>query len=91
MRVSNNLPYFCKSKSQQLCKKESKLNLIPSRKASNKKPTEVLQLSLNPPIDGKANRELIKILANYFQTSKANITLKAGFTSRQKIVDIECD
>ena len=42
-----------------------------------------------PPIDGKANKELIELLAKYFQIPKRNIEIKSGFTSRSKIIIIK--
>ena len=41
-----------------------------------------------PPIDGKANIQLIKILADYFQVAKSQITIKTGKTSKTKLVII---
>jgi uncharacterized protein len=43
----------------------------------------------SPPIDGKANEELIKVLANKYGVTKSCITIKSGLTSRQKLVEIE--
>ena len=43
----------------------------------------------SPPIDGKANSELIQLLAKHFDISKSSIEIKAGHSSRQKIVDIQ--
>lgn len=37
-----------------------------------------------PPVDGKANRHLIKFLAKQFKTSKSQIELVSGETSREK-------
>jgi uncharacterized protein (TIGR00251 family) len=37
-----------------------------------------------PPVDGKANRALIKFLAKQLGTSQRNITLLSGDTSRNK-------
>ncbi|WP_017651940.1 DUF167 domain-containing protein [Fortiea contorta] len=45
----------------------------------------------SPPIDGKANEELIKILAQKFHVPKSQITIKSGATSRQKLVEIAID
>ena len=39
-----------------------------------------------PPREGKANRELIKLLKKYFKAKKVEIV--AGHTSREKIVEI---
>ena len=45
----------------------------------------------SPPVDGKANAELIKCLAKKFGVTKAGITIKSGLSSRQKWVEIEID
>lgn len=41
-----------------------------------------------PPIQGRANRAIIELLAEYFQTSASQIKIVSGFTSRQKVVEI---
>ncbi len=43
----------------------------------------------SPPIDGKANMELIVLLATYFNVPKTAITIKLGHSGRQKIVEID--
>ncbi len=40
------------------------------------------------PVDGQANKEIIKKLAKHFGASSANITIKSGHKSRDKIVEI---
>ena len=40
------------------------------------------------PVDGAANREVIKKLAKYFGVSSANIVIKSGHKSREKIIEI---
>ncbi|MBI5697459.1 MAG: DUF167 domain-containing protein [Thaumarchaeota archaeon] len=40
------------------------------------------------PVDGAANKEVIKKLAKHFGVSSANVTIKAGHKSRTKIVEI---
>jgi len=40
------------------------------------------------PIDGKANKQLINILADYFNISKSKITIKAGKTAKTKLLII---
>jgi len=40
------------------------------------------------PTDGKANEAVIKILADYFDTAKSNVTLLKGHTSKIKIFEI---
>jgi uncharacterized protein len=42
----------------------------------------------SPPVDGKANEELVKVLAEKYQVKKSCITIKSGLTSRQKLVEI---
>lgn len=37
-----------------------------------------------PPVDGKANKHLIKHLATVFKTPKSNIIIKSGKTGRNK-------
>ncbi|AUT00866.1 hypothetical protein CLI64_10920 [Nostoc sp. CENA543] len=43
----------------------------------------------SPPVDGKANEELIKLLAEKFDVPKSHIRIKSGLTSRQKLIEIE--
>ncbi|MFB2835265.1 DUF167 domain-containing protein [Floridanema evergladense] len=45
----------------------------------------------SPPVDGKANEELIKLLAEKFNVSKSQITIKSGLSSRTKLVEIDTD
>ena len=40
------------------------------------------------PVDGKANRELIKLLSEKFQVRKSQVVIKLGLSSRQKVVEI---
>ncbi len=43
----------------------------------------------SPPVDGKANEELIKLLAKKFAVPKSKITIKLGLSSRHKLVVID--
>ena len=43
----------------------------------------------SPPVDGKANEELIKLLAKKFDVPKSSITIKSGVTSRNKLITID--
>jgi uncharacterized protein (TIGR00251 family) len=45
----------------------------------------------SPPVDGKANEELIKILAKRFDVSKSKLIIKSGLSSRQKLIEIDTD
>lgn len=40
----------------------------------------------DPPVQGRANRAIIKVLSEYFHTS--NVRIVSGHISRQKIVEI---
>jgi len=42
-----------------------------------------------PPVDGKANVELLRFLSDAFDVPLRNVTLVRGESSRQKIVRIE--
>ncbi len=43
------------------------------------------------PVDGKANDELIQLLAKFFGVSRAKVVIKSGFSSRLKLVEIQTD
>lgn len=42
----------------------------------------------SPPVDGKANAELIELMAETYRVSKSKVTIKLGSTSRTKLVEI---
>lgn len=42
----------------------------------------------SPPVDGKANRELIALVAKHFHCPKSAVTIRAGTTGRTKLVSI---
>ncbi|MBL1208304.1 DUF167 domain-containing protein [Geminocystis sp. GBBB08] len=41
------------------------------------------------PIDGKANQELREIIAQKFKIKKAQITIKHGLSSHNKVIQID--
>ncbi len=41
-----------------------------------------------PPVEGRANRAVVRVLADYFGVTQANIRIASGFTSRSKTVEI---
>lgn len=43
----------------------------------------------SPPIKGKANKEVIERLAEYFNISKSQVSILRGHTSRRKIIEIK--
>ena len=45
----------------------------------------------SPPVDGKANEELIALLAKHFGCRKADVSIKSGASGRMKLVRIETE
>lgn len=41
-----------------------------------------------PPIQGRANRAIIKLLADYFKTDISHIRIISGAIARNKIIEI---
>ncbi len=41
-----------------------------------------------PATDGKANRRLVEMLAEYFDVSKSRVKITGGATSRNKLIEI---
>jgi uncharacterized protein len=42
----------------------------------------------SPPVDGKANAELIALVAEQFNCPKAAVSIKAGASGRKKLVTV---
>ena len=42
-----------------------------------------------PPVDGKANAELIALIAAHFGLRKAQVSIKSGASGRMKLVQLE--
>lgn len=42
-----------------------------------------------PPVDGRANEELVGLVADEFQCGKAEVTIKSGASGRTKLVGVE--
>lgn len=42
----------------------------------------------SPPVDGKANQELIKVLAKQFNIPKSQVTIKSGLSSKNKLIEL---
>jgi len=50
---------------------------------------KVLQVRVTaPPVDGKANKALIQLLAKEFKVPKSRIKILQGETSRDKLVEL---
>jgi uncharacterized protein (TIGR00251 family) len=45
----------------------------------------------SPPVDGKANAELIALVARHFGCAKAAVSIKSGASARTKRVRIDSD
>ena len=43
----------------------------------------------SPPVDGKANAELIALVAKHFKVAKAAVTIKSGGAARMKLVAVK--
>jgi len=41
-----------------------------------------------PPAEGQANRQLVSLLADYFDVSKSSVMIVGGKSARKKMVDI---
>jgi uncharacterized protein (TIGR00251 family) len=42
----------------------------------------------SPPVDGKANKELIELLAEKFNVTKSQVQIKSGLSSNIKLIEI---
>ena len=45
----------------------------------------------SPPVDGKANAELIGLVAAQFKCRKADVSIKSGASARMKLVEIRVE
>jgi uncharacterized protein (TIGR00251 family) len=43
----------------------------------------------SPPVDGRANDELIALVAAHFRCRKAAVVIKAGASARTKLVEVD--
>lgn len=43
----------------------------------------------SPPVDGKANREFVALMAKHFACSKDQVSIKSGASGRMKLVQID--
>jgi len=41
-----------------------------------------------PPVDGKANEELVALVARHFNCRRSDVSIKSGASSRMKMVTI---
>ena len=45
----------------------------------------------SPPVDGKANKELITLIAQHFSCPRSAVSIKSGVSGRIKLVRIDAD
>lgn len=45
----------------------------------------------SPPVDGKANKELLTLVAKHFNCRKSDVLIKSGGSSRIKLIQISED
>lgn len=45
----------------------------------------------SPPVDGKANLELIALVAQYFGRRKSQVSIRSGASGRMKLVQVDDD
>ena len=46
---------------------------------------------MSPPVDGKANEELVGLVARRFGCRKSCVTVKSGASARTKLIRIQTD
>ncbi|HEX7770822.1 MAG TPA: DUF167 domain-containing protein [Pyrinomonadaceae bacterium] len=64
-----------------------KPNSRTSRLEQNEDGTWLAQIK-SPPVDGKANEELIALVAKHFGCRKSEVSIKSGGSSRTKLIQI---
>ena len=42
----------------------------------------------SPPVDGKANKELVGLIASHFGCAKGSVTIRSGAAGRMKLVRV---
>ena len=43
----------------------------------------------SPPVDGKANAELVELIAEHFRCRKSAVTIASGASGRLKLIKVE--
>ena len=69
---------------------EIKIKVIPSSSKSEVKDEgDLIKVHLtSPPLEGRANKELIGVLAKYFKVKKSQIEILRGAKNREKIIRV---
>lgn len=68
-----------------------KIKVIPrAKKERIEKSDDILRVYINePPVDGKANKKLIEVLARHLGVKKSQISIVSGETCRNKLINIQ--
>jgi uncharacterized protein len=72
--------------------KTLQIRVKPGAKASRLEPQDDgtwLARIQSPPVDGKANRELVELVARQFAVRRSRVSIKSGASARVKLVRIE--
>ena len=72
------------------------MKIIQVKVKPNARTSELEQLSdgtwlarvASPPVDGKANEELVALVAGRFGCAKASVSIKSGASGRTKLVKV---
>lgn len=43
----------------------------------------------SPPVDGKANKELVTLIARHFRLPRSRVSVKSGASGRMKVVQVD--
>ncbi|MCD6456535.1 MAG: DUF167 domain-containing protein [Methanophagales archaeon] len=73
-------------------KTQVKVKVVPNSKKAKVEQTEggVLRVNVDAPAkEGKANKRLVEILAKYFSKPKSSIRIVKGWTSKNKVVEVD--
>ena len=66
-----------------------KIKVIPNAKENKIIEGEILKVYVkSPPVEGKANKIVISLLAKNFGVKKSDVKIVSGFKSREKVVEI---
>lgn len=70
------------------------INVIVSPKSSKNELTKISDNIFkirvtSPPEKGRANKKVIELLSQEFKTAKSNITIIAGETAKEKLIEIK--
>lgn len=41
-----------------------------------------------PPVQGRANRAIIKVLADFLNTAPSRLNIISGYTAKQKVIEV---